>query len=332
MNNCKVFIRNEPIIEFSKIKKGVEISRTDRVAIIDSNNNPIEDPAFGFQERGFVCPKLLEIKKVENILHLEKAVLLYSNQYGEWNFEHWMLDVLPKAWSASKKSEFGEISFVVTDGQFRELTEEYLAHIGVLPEKIINIEEIDLYVAELFEFTSSYSHPFSTESAEFIKHFRGKLVENRQNEPKKKSRLYLGRTEINTAGSGRIIQNLPEVLEMLDSEGFEFVSAGDLNLSQKHSLFSNSDIVLTEIGANCLNVLISSGVKKFIQIGHRRWKKTYYSDIFNILNPESGSVCMFFETSDPNHNSYKSPEGVNVPWIVDIERLKSEITSFSRKA
>ena len=325
LKNCRILIRDEEIVQFSKVKDDVETSRKDRVVVVDSSGNPIEVPELGFQERGFSNPELLEVEATGTKVSLSKAVLMYSNGYGEWNFEHWMMDVLPKGWCVSERPDFRDITFIVTNGQFENLTKEYLSLLGVKSGKIITLGEADVLVSELLEFVSYYSHPFSIEASDFIRDFRDILIENRINSPRPKKKLYLGRTETNTSGRGRYIENLPEVLKMLELEGFEFVSAGELSLSQKHDLFSNTDIVVTEIGANCLNILMSSGIKKFIQIGHRRWQKTFYSDIFEILNPDSESVCMFFETVDPAHDPYKSPEGVNVPWVVDVDRLKSEI-------
>ena len=325
VESCKIIIRETPVVQFSKIKKGKEITRTDRVVIVDSSGKPITDPPVGFQERGFSDPDLLAKRSRESLIYLNKAVLMYSNHYGEWNFEHWMLDVIPKAWHARSKPDFEEVTFVLTGGQFEDLTIEYLTHIGVRKENILKILEADLEVGELIEFVPHYSYPFSVESADFMKCLREVISEKIIKKPEKKSKLFLGRTELNKSGSGRYIENLSELVKMLNEEDFDFVSAGDLDLIGKHEMFSNAEIVVSEIGANCLNVLISSDVKKFIQIGHQRWKKTYYSDIFETINPNSESVCMFFETSDPEHNSYKSPEGVNVPWKVDVERLRTEI-------
>ena len=332
IRDSSVSIRNFKIVEYSKATKNSVVIRQDRVSVIDSMGRMVDSPPLGFYERGFKSSKLLGFKDSKIKIELERAVLLYSNAYGEENFEHWMLDVLPKAWHAKKSEFFEDLIFILPRSPFEELTKEYLSYIGVAPSQILNIDEADITISEQIEYVSNYTHPFSIDCSGFIGDLRESLSNNTLNnenksDSAKKDRIFLGRIELDNSGSGRYIENLQEVTKMLESEGFEFVNAGNLSLSEKYSMFSNCNMVLTEIGANCLNILMSSNVKKFIQIGHRHWPKTFYHDVFEILNPECNSKYLFFETSDPNHNPYESSKGVNVPWIVDVDRLRSEINN-----
>ena len=93
---------------------------------------------------------------------------------------------------------------------------------------------------------------------------------------------------------------------------------------EKFNLISNSDVVISEIGANCLNILLAEKVDNLVTIGHNKWKKRFYNDVFKILNPLSSEKIVFGETEPNDYNPFDDVRGVNVPWIADLEKV-SEI-------
>ena len=312
-----------------RYSKSEGVFQRDYSAIL-KNNFPIEFPKTGFRERGMrYTGEKISPDYTNHLprLKFDKACVVYSNLYGVQNYEHFILDVIPRIWVIWKyfRTELSNYHFIIQESKFSELCREILDIFDIEENKIVVIDQDSaVEIGQGIVFTSFYTYPFNLSACEFLWDFRNQIKIKSDSNLGPKKKIYLSRGETQNTGLSRKIINSDELNKLLSEHGFDTIVAGNLSLVEKFNLISNSDVVFSEIGANCLNILLAEKVDNLVTIGHNKWKKRFYNDVFKILNPLSSEKTVFGETEPKDYNPFDDVRGVNVPWIADLEKI-SEI-------
>ena len=305
---------------------------------IIKDNYPIEVPKTGFYERGMryvggeITPS--QIKKFDELSY-DKACVVYSNLYGIKNYEHFILDVVPKIWVIWKyfRNELNNYHFIVQKSKFSDLCMEILDIFDIEADKIILIEtDTVVKIRQGLVYTSFFTHPFNLAASEFLLDFRNQIESKSKHvfNAGKKKKIYLSRAETENTGHSRRIINSNELDSLLSEFDFEKVIVGGLSLIEKFELLSHTSVLISEIGANCLNILLAEDIGNLITIGHNKWEKRFYNDVFKILNPQSDENIIWGQTEPIDYDPFSDNRGVNVPWNADLASLSKLLRTLEK--
>ena len=326
LNDVKVVIRKGLKIGYKHYEKGIYAS--DEIYLIHNESGIlVSEIPVGFLERGYqYSNRYSPILEMKPDVDLSSAILMYSNEYCHQNYEHLLLDVFPKVFVHLEELKENEVKFIIPTSKFTPLISEFLLLLGFENDALLIVDrDFVAKVGHLYEFVSNATYPFDDRPAEFYS-FLCALFSKRSNQQNTETKkIFLGRLEGERTGKGRYISNFDEVKSFLDKNEFSIVDVASMGFLEKSEALSNSEIVITEIGANCNNVLISTGIEKFLMIGHNKWRKEFYKTIFDSNNPTSESEILLFEPVNPNHDVYNSKENVNIPYFIEIEKLANTV-------
>ena len=129
----------------------------------------------------------------------------------------------------------------------------------------------------------------------------------------------------------RKILNENELIDRLVEQGFEIITFSSKTFEEKKEALLNVKIVISGMGANCINLFLSNFPQKLILFGHNRMNflfDSYYMNIFKIIN--SDNTQYFWETSpvvNENECIKISSDPCARPYYVNINKILELISN-----
>jgi capsular polysaccharide biosynthesis protein len=102
-----------------------------------------------------------------------------------------------------------------------------------------------------------------------------------------KRKVYLKRDSSPKIDIGilRIIDNEQELIELLQSNGFEIITLGTKSITEKSNLLNDIDILISPWGANLMNLIFANSPKQLFVFGNNRsFGIDYFWHISQALN------------------------------------------------
>ena len=109
--------------------------------------------------------------------------------------------------------------------------------------------------------------------------------------------------------------------------GFEIIHLGDKLFDEKVELLKDINILITPLGANCMNLIFSNCPKNILMLSNDRpIGPDYFTNLCSILNNSSTNAKMI---TYPSLNYNEDPKnGTNSPFTVDLNDVINYIESI----
>jgi len=297
---------------------------------LDEQNNIIQ----GFT---FLCHILVDenyfndkIKKCKTIF-LENGFLFYSFSY-EISFAHYITQTVPKLYEYI--NSYSNYKLLIPKKKYNNLCKDILKLLNINDENIYILEDETIYIINDYVNSNIYHAPpdnFTYNHLWIYKKIREPLNIVPNNNPYKK--IYLKRDGISNNNFGnseigikRQIINENELMSHLIKMNFEIIHLGDKFISEKKEFLENSKIIITPLGANCLNLIFSNAPKHIIMLGnHNIFGYEYYTSLCEVLNNEK--INRKFIQNDTVYNNDETNEW-NGAFYVNIDQINDYLKSI----
>jgi len=275
------------------IVDGIDISynngeiNKETVFAFDENNNYIQ--GFTYNVKDVYSPEITSlIINKEKIKVDEKCFLYYAFHY-QISFAHYLFQCLPKL--GEYLLNYKDCKLVVPRSTFNKLAIDIF--------KICNIDNKNILILEnnvVYEFSEIYNHKTNQDMIMndnmlyIFNYIRQKIDVKPNDKPIRK--IYLKRDGLpnvkygnNETGIKRQIPNEQELINYLISLNFEIITLGDKSIIEKKSLLENAKIIITQNGANCMNLIFTNKPEHLIILTNEHLIGTgSYIELFSKLN------------------------------------------------
>lgn len=267
--------------------------------------------------------KLLNSKKET----VKNACLFYSYRY-QISFAHFCCSTLPKLIDFFEiQKTIPDLKLLVPKHHYNNFVKDIFSHCGIDLSSIILLEDNTIYTIESFYKTRTFSCIPDNFSKDHINIFS--LI--RQSIPVSpcvpRRRIYLKRdgvanSEFGNSETGiiRKIINEEELILSLKSVGFEIITLGNKSICEKYELLKDAEYIITQIGANCMNLTFTNAPKNLILLSSDvTFGEFWYSNFSSELNEAIINTKVLYYKSDCYD---KDPTNRwNNPFKVDIEEI-----------
>ena len=268
---------------------------------------------------------------IENtqIITVDTGYLLYSFNY-EILYAHYMTQTIPKLYEYCTK--YSDHALLIPKSRYNNLCKEILSLLNIT--NILILEDKKIYDVKNYVISTKFLAPpsnFIQTHIDIYKKIRLPLNITTNNTPHRK--IYLQRDSLaninfgnSNTGAMRQIINERVVIDELISLGFEIVTLGTKFITEKKELLCDAKIIITPIGANCMNLIFSNAPKNIIYLSNdKNFGFDYYTNL-----------CKQVNNAEINTKNLISP-GINVDpkniwnssFIVNIDKLKNTIQELS---
>lgn len=171
--------------------------------------------------------------------------------------------------------------------------------------------------------------PYTFESLRFLVANISKLArenDSPNSEVDNKKLFFYRASNKENSGAGRYIANESELIDCLTEFDYKTDNVDGCDFIEKYSKLCDVEFMVTPIGANLLNVLLSSKLKELIVISHHfafgEHGRTWFHKLLTSVIGD-GLKVNFFDEVEPLKEEFK--EVVNSPYIVNCELLKQQM-------
>ena len=295
----------------------------------DENNNFIQKFTYQVDIFSDKISKMLDNTK-ETII-IDEDSFLYYGFWFQVSFSHYMSQTLPKLLYYNKND-----LLVIPRSTYTMLCREILNTLGIKEDKIFILEDNVKYIFKNLKTSHhEYHGPGGTIYPDMFS-ICSLLRENlniSQNSNKYR-KVYLKRDGVPNEKFGnmeighyRKITNESELISYLESFGFEIINLGDKNFSEKVKLLKDINILITPLGANCMNLIFSNCPNNILMLSNDRpIGPDYFINLCSTLNNSSINNKIL---TYPSINSNEDPKNsTNSPYTVDINDIKKYLESI----
>lgn len=292
---------------------------------LDATNNIIQKFTFLcdiFLDKNELNEKLEKCKEIV----VEKGFLFYSFSY-QISFAHYMTQTVPKLYEYI--NTYSDYKLLIPKKSYNNLCKDILDKLNINNENIYILEDKNIYIIDTFATSNIYNAPpdnFTRNHLWVYEKIRRPLQFVSNNNPYKK--IYLKRDGISNndfgnseTGINRQIINENELIDNLIKMNFQIIHLGDKYISEKKTILENSKIIITPLGANCLNLIFSNAPKNIIILGnHNLFGYEYYTSLCETLNNEKINHKFLKYNSvknNDNKNQWNGAFRVNIDEIID---------------
>lgn len=291
---------------------------------LDSTNNLI-------QKFTFLCDIFVDkndlnenLQKCKEII-VDNGFLFYSFSY-QISFAHYMTQTVPKLYEYI--NTYSDYKLLIPRKSYNNLCKDILHILNINNENIYILEDKNIYIIDKFVTSNIYDAPpdnFTCNHLWIYEKIRIPLHIAANNNPYKK--IYLKRDGIinsdfgnSETGLNRQIINENELIDNLIKMNFQIIHLGDKYISEKKAILENSKIIITPLGANCLNLIFSNAPKNMIILSNNNnFGYKYYTSLCEKLNNEKIN-CKFIQYNtiynDDNKNKWNGTFRVNIDEII----------------
>jgi capsular polysaccharide biosynthesis protein len=277
--------------------------------------------------------KLQDYINEAKIIDIDKGYLFYSFRY-QISFAHFITQTVPKLKDYVEK--YIDYKLLIPEQHYNIITKNILKLCNIDENMIYILRDKTIYNIYNFEkgnYYNSLPDNYTNDHIDIYKRIRnGLYINNNLNSPFKK--IYLkrdGKPNSNYGNSEtgiiRSIHNENELIEKLKFEDFEIITLGDKDIYEKRNLLKNAKIVITPIGANCINFLFSEYIENFIFLSNSfPLGYDWYKNILTELNNKSSNAYLLEYPCDRSVIDHTNV--MNSPYSVDINAILSIVNSI----
>jgi capsular polysaccharide biosynthesis protein len=253
--------------------------------------------------------------------------LFYSYPH-EVSFCHYLCETVPKLYNYL--NYYKNYKLLIPEHRYNNLCKNVLNLLDINESQITILKDRCIYIINHYITTNIYHSIPSNLTYDHIsiyKKIREKLNILPNNlEPLRK--VYLKRDGIpnylygnSETGLLRQIINENELIEELIKEGFEIITLGSKNIKEKSFLLNNIKILITPLGANCMNLIFCNNPHNIIYLSNNKnFGNEQYSYLSEQLNDcKINSIILKYEgfRTDPL-NQWNNSFNVDIKDIKDI--------------
>lgn len=249
---------------------------------------------------------------------IDKAVVLAHN--FDSNYQHFLVETLPRLYLLNLMYNI-DIPVIISKSSFvREILSLMFPNIELLvvdDEKPFHVESLAVHM-ELFTRNLNSFHPTMISSLKLLKETG---LSTLGCDEQVRQSLYIGRKlDPNNSGSGRVMKNQNELIELLKACDVEDCYFEKMSIQDKARALHQAKFVVTPIGANIMNLIFAEKVEKVIIISHKSafGGAKWFVRLLEKMCPMLQEVIVF---NDITIESVESNNG-NVPYTVDLLRFK----------
>ena len=297
---------------------------------IIKDNYLIDGPSFQFRnnviansEKNIVfkkgTPRVL--KKIKG-----KVFSLLTGGGGNFNYFHWLFDVLPRLIILRQKIDFKNIDFFLFPNIDLNFQKETLDLLEIPINKRISSK---IYRHLSADEIICVDHPCvilndplrdNENIPTWILEFYKNEIKKKINLRKKIKKIYIDRKDSNSNIKNlRVIINENQVRELLLNSGFDIVKLSSLSFSKQIELFDSADTVVGLHGAGLSNILFCKPNTKIIEI-----KPSHVGSMYENLGKKLNLnyINLMSESQNINIDTPNQLGDINV----DLTKLKSLIS------
>ena len=257
---------------------------------------------------------------------IQTGFLFYSFRY-QISFAHFMMQTVPLL--RDYLINYNTYSLLIPKHSYNILCKEIIELCGIPDDKIILLEDNIIYTIDSLAPRKYYNtfpdHSTNDEHMWIYSLMRKSLPIN--NIQPKLRKVYLKRDGIvnNTFGNSetgiiRRILNEDLLIKKLEEDGFEIITLGTKHIYEKYNLLNNIHILITQLGANCMNLVFANSPTHCIFLSNDSLLgKDYYIELSNDLNQTKiNHHTLQFE---PDYNICDPLNNMNNAFSVSIEKV-----------
>jgi hypothetical protein len=307
-----------------------ELERSDQfVFAYDSSCCLIQNFVFGQK----ILSGIPDISNISKVIIEEDSFLFYSHAHQK-SFAHYMVQCVPKIQDYLKDPAR---KFVVPSSMYNSLCKELVEMFEIDQSKILLLEDNKIYsFKSLLHIKSHEWQDIVTERLLFIFKKIRESVEFETTTRNKK--IYIKRDGIKNLETGndetgilRKIVNEKELIEALEQRGFEIVEIGTKSLKEKCELLRKTKVIITQVGANCINLGFSSAPDHLLLLSNETpiWHKFYVDLCTKVNEMHTIDTKIFCYSSINNRADLTNP--ANGPFNVDLSQILHYINEIEAK-
>jgi capsular polysaccharide biosynthesis protein len=245
-------------------------------AIFTSENKLITNISTG-------CPQLIHSSdKLLPPQLIEGTVAFLSVRWGQWNYFHWMFDLVTRIHLLQKSGiNLDSINKFVVNSLEYPYQRETLETLGIPQKKISESRTLPHIKAEKLV-VPSLPYPSAYRKAKWACDFLQKSFVPITVSPtnKKPERIYISRAH----ASYRRVINEQEILNFLEPLGFKSIILETMSVLEQATLFASARAIIAPHGAGLTNLVFCQRETKFIEM----FSPFYVVEDFLILASVSG--------------------------------------------
>jgi capsular polysaccharide biosynthesis protein len=277
------------------INNGIEIkfgneTNIETVFGLDNNNEIIQNTTF---KCDISIINELNFKNTINnsfIQKIDNGYLFYSFRY-EISFAHYITQTVPKLYEYLNL--YNNYKLLIPKHRYNNLCKDILYQLNINDSQIVLLDENVIYEINDYIVTPCYDAipcHYTNNHLWVYKKIRESLSIEPNIQPKRK--IYLKRDGFSNDNFGnsetgikRQIYNEDELINVLLNLGFEIITLGNKHLHEKMDLLNNASIIITPLGANCMNFIFCNAPKNILYLSNEcNFGDDYYTSLCEELN------------------------------------------------
>lgn len=249
---------------------------------------------------------------------LQGLVCLLATQHGDYNYFHWMFNVLPRLelFRMAGTDLDSVDAFIVNRLRF-SFHSETLLHLGIPLNKVIESHDTLHVRVENLLITPSLRAGFHM--AEWVCSFlRRKFLESKSGKKCHGARkIYISRED----AENRKIVNESECISLLVSAGFAKVTLSGMSVEEQVSIFSSAVAIVAPHGAGLANLVFCSPGTRVVELFSPAWLRSFYWELSNCVGLD------YYYLVGKTNDSARKPD-VWKDYTIDLDEL-SEIIAIA---
>lgn len=198
--------------------------------------------------------------------------------YFSSNYAYWLLDSLPRLWVLEDSGL--EFDWLILPKKLASFHWDLLELLGY-PKERIKLLDSKCYQFQQLLVPSFPNHVWWRPNPRAVSWLRNRLLESVdpvcKNFPK---RIYLSRSD----DEKRHVLNQVDLLQMLESFGFEKIIPQNYSIKEQIQLFSQADIIVSQVGAGLANMLFLHENSAVIEIVGTKRRNPHFVNLASALN------------------------------------------------
>lgn len=291
--------------------------------------------------RGTVYEKMMEYD-VEHPFHFKNfcSVPVFYFVYNMANYYHFIYDTLPYLYSYFDEKKINpDLKLLVSPPEGKDnlypFVWECLELIGIVPKDVVFLNQETLYNTVVVG--SSLTHNGLSNTPPHSRVFD--IINRMKGECQGPEKIYISRrtwlhNNFENIGTNyterRRCMNEDEVAELFKSHGYEEVFCENMTMKDKIGLFNSAKYVAGPIGGGMCNVIFSPPETKvisinsplFFDINTRFEYSMMHTQLYHFNDTE---FIEKIEETIESDGSLSISGGLNSPWVVDLNKLKTFI-------
>jgi capsular polysaccharide biosynthesis protein len=293
---------------------------------IDDDNNVIQNITFSCP----IKPSSAIKDYINNSKHtsIEHGFLFYSFAYQK-SYCHYLTQTVPKLYNYLHS--YPEHKLLIPRHTYNNLCRDILRLCNIDNERILIMENETIYRIKNYVSISNYHAPpsnFTQAHVHIYNEIRLRLYIAPNINPKRL--IYMKRDSVpnelygnDETGIKRQITNETQLICELEKLEFEIVSLGCKTIEEKHHLLRDAKIIITPLGANCMNLIFTNAPKYLLMLSNEQnFGSEYYANLSACLNSVNIQHHCYNFRSLYNNDTLNQ---WNSSFEVDISKLISDI-------